>query len=236
MEDLPAFANAGILGEYNLVYAAADTVTYNCNDNFTPEPGNSLPTCTCSQHSNDPSTASWTCEPTSFTDACQPVSNNGRFYTVQRTIYLMILGLFNSTENYNRTKSMSLTLGVKIIIKKITVCCLGCTVSSLPSYANAVPQVATGIDIYNVGDVVDFVCNENFAAIEAFLGCTCIDDSTGNGVSWECNPAANANANVEVCEPRKYRTNVMSRLFAQATVLAAQKKVKQPNYNVSAQY
>ena len=107
------------------------------------------------------------------------------------------------------------------MFKKIVFCCLGCTVSSLPSYTNAVAQVATGIDLYNVGDVVDFVCNDNFAAIEAFLGCTCIDDSTGNDASWDCNTAVNANANVEVCQPSKYRTDIMLRLFAQATVFAA---------------
>ena len=71
-----------------------------------------------------------------------------------------------------------------------------------------------------MGDVVDFVCNENFAAMDAFLGCTCIDNSTGNGVSWQCNPAVNANANVEVCQPSKYGTDVMSCLFAQATVFS----------------
>ena len=73
--------------------------------------------------------------------------------------------------------------------------------SSLPSYANAVAQVATGIDMYNAGDVVHFACNENFAAIDALLSCTCIADTAGNGASWECNLAPNANANVEVCQP-----------------------------------
>ena len=93
--------------------------------------------------------------------------------------------------------------------------------SNLPSYTNAVALVETDINIYNAGDVVEFACNENFAAIEAFLGCTCIDDSIGTGASWDCIPAVNENANVEVCQPRKYRTDVMSRLFAQATVFAA---------------
>ena len=37
---------------------------------------------------------------------------------VQRIIYVVILGLFNSTGNYSRANSTSSRLGVKIIVKK----------------------------------------------------------------------------------------------------------------------
>ena len=103
--------------------------------------------------------------------------------------------------------------------------------SNLPSYTNAVALLETGIDIYNAGGVVNFVCNETFAVIEAFLGCTCIDDSTGAGASWDCIPAVNENANVEVCQPSKYKTSVASRLFVYPRdSICGLKNVKQLNY------
>ena len=85
--------------------------------------------------------------------------------------------------------------------------------SSLPIHTNAEPQVASGIDMFNAGDVVHFACNDNFAATDAFPGCTCIADTAGDGASWECNLDPNANANVEVCQPGKYKTGVASGLF-----------------------
>ena len=69
--------------------------------------------------------------------------------------------------------------------------------SNLPAYANAVALIASDSGIYNVGDVVEFACNENFATIEAFLGCTCTEDTVGNGASWECNFQSTTDA----CQP-----------------------------------
>ena len=69
--------------------------------------------------------------------------------------------------------------------------------SNLPSYTNAEAVIATDGDIYNVGDVVEFACNDNFATNEAFLGCTCSEGTTSTGASWECNSQSITDA----CEP-----------------------------------
>ena len=127
---------------------------------------------------------------------------------IQQTVYVAILGLFKSTENYSRTISTSSRLGVKNIVKTnaIFVVYLGCTVSNLPSYTNAEAVIATDGDIYNVGDVVEFACNDNFATNEAFLGCTCSEGTTINGASWECNSQSITDACQPVSSTGKYHT------------------------------
>ena len=60
--------------------------------------------------------------------------------------------------------------------------------------------------MYNVGDVVEFACIDNFAANEAILGCTCTEDTAGNGASWECNSQSITDACQPVSSTGKYCT------------------------------
>ena len=60
--------------------------------------------------------------------------------------------------------------------------------------------------MYNVGDVVEFACNVNFSANEAILGCTCTEDTAGNGASWECNSQSITDACQPVSSTGKYCT------------------------------
>ena len=78
--------------------------------------------------------------------------------------------------------------------------------SNLPSYTNVEAVIATDGDIYNVGDVVEFACNDNFATNEAFLGCTCSEGTTSTGASWECNSQSITDACQPVSSTGKYHT------------------------------
>ena len=74
--------------------------------------------------------------------------------------------------------------------------------------------VANDSDMYYVGDVVEFACNDNFAANEASLGCTCAEDTAGNGASWECNFQSITDACQPVSSTGKYcTTNYLSSDF-----------------------
>ena len=223
VDDLPTFANAGILDENNLVYAVTDTVTYYCNDNFAPEPDNSLPTCTCIPHPTDPSTASWTCEPTSFTDACQPVSTSGKYYCVTQPDYfprdfITLIAQHSSAVSKctpeclhilcTRYSTVFLRFAVLPTLTRsnrlkqvyglfLWTSCLGCFEDQLPEYANAFVSSGGGLQFYAMNDVVVYACQTGFTSQSANGEITCTCDV--NIQEWFCNPPAEENS--EPCQP-----------------------------------
>ena len=78
---LPKFENAEVTNA-NIVtvpYLATEAVSYQCINNFAPNPVNAPLTCTCTADGPD-SSASWRCDPSSasaLATTCQPGKRSG---------------------------------------------------------------------------------------------------------------------------------------------------------------
>ena len=53
-------------------YFAGEVISYECNDTYEPSPSDAVLNCTCvANATNDPPTASWSCNPDALTTSCE---------------------------------------------------------------------------------------------------------------------------------------------------------------------